>query len=95
MPEQALIFRAAGAQFAIIDAQNRAHLRSVTLGQNLGETVQVTSGVSVGDKLVNNPPAGLLEGQIVRPVTPMPGNASVPPKPEAGAPRKEANADTP
>ncbi len=75
MPEQALIFRAAGPQVALVDAQNRVHLRSVTLGQNLGETVQVTSGLSVGDRLVNNPPAGLLEGQLVRPVTPMAGYA--------------------
>ena len=95
MPEQALIFRAAGAQVAILDAQNRIHLRSVTLGQNLGETVQVTSGLSVGDKLVNNPPAGLLEGQIVRPVTPMPGYASAPAKPEAASARRKAHANTP
>ena len=95
MPEQALIFRAAGAQVAILDAQNRIHLRSVTLGQNLGETVQVTSGLSVGDKLVNNPPAGLLEGQIVRPVTPMPGYASAPAKPETASARRKAHADTP
>jgi RND family efflux transporter MFP subunit len=73
MPEQALIFRAAGPQVAVIDAQNRVHLRSVTLGENLGEIVQVTSGLSVSDKLVNNPPAGLIEGQLVRPVTPMQG----------------------
>jgi membrane fusion protein, multidrug efflux system len=51
------------------------HLRNVTLGQNLGQTVQVTSGLSLDDKLVNNPPAGLLEGQTVQPVTPMPGYA--------------------
>ena len=66
MPEAALIFRADGAQVAIVDAQNRVHLRNVTLGQNLGQTVQVTSGLSPGDKLVNNPPAGLLEGQSVQ-----------------------------
>jgi hypothetical protein len=47
----------------------------VTLGQNLGQTVQVTSGLSSGDKLVNNPPAGLLEGQSVQPVTPTTGYA--------------------
>ena len=76
MPEQALIFRAAGTQVAIADAQNRVHLRNVTLGQNLGEIVQVTSGLNAGDRLVNNPPAGLLEGQMVQPVTPMPGYAA-------------------
>lgn len=75
MPEAALIFRAEGAQVAVVDAQNRVHLRNVTLGQNLGQTVQVTSGLSPGDKLVNNPPAGLLEGELVQPVTPMTGYA--------------------
>jgi len=95
IPEQALIFRAAGAQVAFVDAGNRAHLRSVTLGQNLGETVQVTSGATVGDRLVNNPPAGLLEGQMVQPVTPMPGYASVPPLTETGSDRKHSNAGTP
>jgi hypothetical protein len=75
MPESALIFRADGAQVAIVDAQNHVHLRNVTLGQNLGQTVQVTSGLSQGDKLVNNPPAGLLEGQSVQPVTPAAGYA--------------------
>lgn len=76
MPEQALIFRAAGAQVAVIDAQNRVHLRNVTLGENLGEVIQVTSGLSVDDKLVNNPPAGLSDGQVVRPVTPAKGYAA-------------------
>ncbi len=76
MPEAALIFRADGAQVAIVDAQNRVHLRNVTLGQNLGQTVQVTSGLSPSDKLVNNPPAGLLEGESVQPVTPVTGYAA-------------------
>jgi membrane fusion protein (multidrug efflux system) len=83
MPEAALIFRAEGAQVAIVDAQNHVHLRNVTLGQNLGQTVQVTSGLSLGDKLVNNPPAGLLEGQSVQPVTPVTGYAMATPKVQA------------
>ena len=91
MPESALIFREDGAQVAIVDAKNRIHLRNVTLGQNLGQTVQVTSGLSSGDKLVNNPPAGLLEGQSVQPVTPASGYAATPkaqpkPPPLAAAP---------
>jgi RND family efflux transporter MFP subunit len=75
MPESALIFRADGAQVAIVDAQNHVHLQNVTLGQNLGQTVQVTNGLSPGEKLVNNPPAGLLEGQSVQPVIPVAGYA--------------------
>ena len=85
MPEAALIFRANGAQVAIVDPQNRVHLRNVTLGQNLGQTVQVTSGLAPGDRLVNNPPAGLLEGQSVQPVTPVAGYAMAT-KPRASRP---------
>jgi membrane fusion protein (multidrug efflux system) len=85
MPEAALIFAADGAQVAIVDAHNRVHLRNVTLGQNMGQTVQVTSGLSPGDRLVNNPPAGLLEGQSVQPVTPATGYAMTTPKPREPA----------
>jgi membrane fusion protein, multidrug efflux system len=103
MPEEALIFRAAGTQVAIVDAQHRVHLRNVTLGQNLGQIVQVTSGLAMGDKLVNNPPAGLLEGQTVQPVTPMPGYAtakqklqSLPePPPPPGAASGDGHTTTP
>jgi RND family efflux transporter MFP subunit len=84
MPESALIFRANGAQVAIVDSQNRVHLRNVTLGENLGQTVQVTSGLSLGDKLVNNPPAGLLEGQAVEPVAPVAGYATATLQPQPG-----------
>ena len=70
VPEQALIFRAAGIQVAVVDAQQRVHLRNVTLGENLGESVQVTSGLTAADRLVNNPSAGLLEGTRIRPVAP-------------------------
>ena len=70
VPEQALIFGAAGIQVAIIDSQQQVHFRNVTLGDNLGEAVQITSGLAPGDKLVNNPPAGLIEGARVRAVGP-------------------------
>lgn len=99
MPEAALIFREDGAQVAIVDAHNRVHLRNVILGQNLGKTIQVVSGLTPGDKLVNNPPAGLLDGQEVLPVTPAAGYAPESPAPQlpsvADASRVEAKATTP
>ena len=97
MPEEALIFRAAGTQVAVVDANNRVHLRDVTLGQNLGQTVQVTSGLTPDDRLVNNPPAGLMDGETVQPVTPVPGYASAPKnppvQPEKPPPPQLANDD--
>ncbi len=89
MPEEALIFRAAGTQVAVVDANNRVHLRDITLGQNLGQTVQVTSGLAPGERLVNNPPAGLMDGETVQPVTPQPGYASAPTSPPGQRPQSK------
>jgi hypothetical protein len=52
------------------------HLQNIALGENLGETVQVLSGLTPDARVVNNPPAGLLEGQLVQSVTPAPGYAN-------------------
>ena len=97
MPEEALIFRAAGTQVALVDANNRVHLRDITLGRNLGQTVQVTSGLTLGDRLVNNPPSGLMDGAAVQPVTPAPGYASAPKsppvQPQKSTPPQLANDD--
>lgn len=76
LPEQALIFRAQGLQVALVDAHNRVHLQNITLGENLGQTVQVRSGLAPDARVVNNPPAGLLEGQLVQSATPAPGYAA-------------------
>jgi len=95
IPQEAIIFRAEGAQVAVVDAQNRVHLHHVTLGDNLGRTVQITGGISADDRLVNNPPAGLLAGEAVQPVTPAPGYASTPPAHEPRRPTHSAGAESP
>jgi membrane fusion protein, multidrug efflux system len=94
IPEQALIFRAQGPQVALVDAQNRVHLRDVTLGNNLGQIVQVLSGLAAGDRFINNPPAGVLDGQLVQPVIPAPGYAA-PPETAAVAPSAPPAASQP
>ncbi len=73
VPEQSLLFRAEGMQVALVDAQNRVHLQNVTLGLNLGRTVQVVSGLNASDRLVNDPSAGLLEGETVQVTQPAKG----------------------
>ena len=64
VPEQALLFRSAGLQVALV-RDGRVHLQDVKLGLNLGTTVQVTAGLAAGDRLIGNPSDGLLEGQPV------------------------------
>jgi len=86
VPEQALLFRAEGMQVALVRPDGRIHLQNVKLGLNLGQTVQVLSGLSKTDRLIDNPSAGLLEGEQVNVVQGAPGIAPAPEfKPSPGA----------
>ena len=85
LPEQALLFRASGMQVALLGADNRVHLQDVSLGLNLGKTVQIVGGLKKTDRVINNPSAGLLEGEQVKPVTPVAGYNDDAPKVADGA----------
>ena len=99
VPEQSLLFRAQGMQVALVQAQDRVHLQDVVLGHNLGTNVQVIAGLQPTDKLIADPSLGLLEGQQVVPVQPVPGYqpgpASAPEQPMAGPAAPTASASDP
>ena len=78
VPEQALLFRAEGIQVVLVRPDNTVHLQNVRLGLNLGQTVQVVAGLKLGDRLVNNPSAGILDGETVQVVPGVPGIAASP-----------------
>jgi RND family efflux transporter MFP subunit len=65
VPNNALMFRKEGTQVATLDAQSRVHLKSVQIGRNFGETVEILSGVAANDRLVLNPTDALAEGDQV------------------------------
>ncbi len=75
IPEQSLLFRSAGLQVALVRS-GHVHLQNVKLGLNLGDTVQVVSGLDASDRLIGNPSDGLLEGQEVHVVNVPPQNAN-------------------
>jgi RND family efflux transporter MFP subunit len=65
VPANALLFRAEGTRVAVIDAQGRVHLRTVSVGRNYGETVEVLDGIAATDRLILNPSDSLAEGDTV------------------------------
>jgi membrane fusion protein (multidrug efflux system) len=65
VPATALIFRAEGAQVAVVDETGMARFRKVSLGRDFGTTVQVLEGVSPTDSVVLNPPDSLTDGLSV------------------------------
>ena len=87
IPEQALLFRAQGMQVALVRPDDTVHLQNVTLGLNLGETVQVVAGLQPGDRLINAPSAATLDGEKVRVVS---GAGSTPAGENIKAPQHRA-----
>ncbi|HTV52239.1 MAG TPA: efflux RND transporter periplasmic adaptor subunit [Steroidobacteraceae bacterium] len=66
IPTSALIFRQDGLQVAVVDAHDRAQLRHVTLGRDLGTDVEVLSGISPKDRVIESPPDSIASGDPVR-----------------------------
>ena len=44
---------------------NIAHLVPVVIGEDDGATVQIVSGLTAGDKVIQDPPDSLIEGEKV------------------------------
>lgn len=66
IPSSTLLFRAQGTQVATVDASHHVHLRPVTIGRDLGQTIEIQSGLSATDTVVDNPPDSIAEGELVR-----------------------------
>ncbi|MGB5055372.1 MAG: hypothetical protein WBO24_13350, partial [Nitrospirales bacterium] len=73
IPSTALVFQEHGTQLAVVAEDDRVHFNPITVSKLLDSAVEVAEGVSITDRIVNNPSAALLEGDTVRIVTPAPG----------------------
>jgi RND family efflux transporter MFP subunit len=75
LPVSALIFRRDGLRVAVLAAGGTASFRAVQLGRDFGTEVEVVSGLTAGDQVIDNPPDSLSDGDPVRVVTPPPARA--------------------
>ena len=66
LPVSALIFRSQGLQVGTVDKNSCAVLKSVSLGRDMGNTVEIVSGLSPDDVVITNPPDSLISGEEVR-----------------------------
>jgi RND family efflux transporter MFP subunit len=67
VPVNALLFRSEGLRAVVVDENQRAHLRALTVGRDYGVALEVLDGLTAGDWIVLNPPDSLEDGQQVRP----------------------------
>jgi RND family efflux transporter MFP subunit len=65
-PASALIFRRTGVQVATVGPDNRIVMRPVVIARDLGTSVEIASGLGPQDRVVDNPPDSLSDGELVR-----------------------------
>jgi membrane fusion protein (multidrug efflux system) len=51
---------------ATVDSNDRVVLKTVTIGRDLGRDIELASGVSPEDRIINAPPDGVANGDQVR-----------------------------
>jgi RND family efflux transporter MFP subunit len=66
IPSTALITSNQDTQVATLDSNNKVVLKSVQLGRDLGDSVEVIAGLSPSDRIINSPPETLATGDAVR-----------------------------
>jgi RND family efflux transporter MFP subunit len=66
VPTAAMMFESDGTQVAVVDADSKVHFQKISVGQDLGQRIEVLSGLSAGDQVVSNPGEKLTEGLIVQ-----------------------------
>jgi membrane fusion protein, multidrug efflux system len=63
-----LIFRSQGMQAGVVE-NDHAVLKSITIGRDFGNEVEVVAGLNSTDAVIVNPPDSLVSGELVRVVS--------------------------
>jgi membrane fusion protein (multidrug efflux system) len=66
LPSNTLLFRAQGLQVGVVSPDGTVELRSVQVGRDFGQTVEITGGVTPADRVITNPTDSLVNGTKVR-----------------------------
>jgi RND family efflux transporter MFP subunit len=75
VPSSALIFDAKGLSIATVGADNRVLLKPVSIERDLGTIIELASGLSPSDRVIEIPPDGIANGALVRLAGAAPGGA--------------------
>ena len=76
IPASALLFRKAGTEVAIVQPDSRVQVRKVAVGLDLGQFIEIASGLQPNDRVIDNPPDSVATGDLVRVVEPLKANGA-------------------
>jgi hypothetical protein len=86
LPGTALIPINRGAQVAVLGEGNKVVLKSIQLGRDFGDTVEVTAGLAPQDQVIDSPPETLQTGDTVQVAASAPSSSVT----QAGTPASAA-----
>lgn len=69
VPADALMFDEHGLRVATVDTANRVIFRKVSIAHDYGNSVQIASGLVTGDRVIDNPPDSLSDGDRIQVVS--------------------------
>jgi hypothetical protein len=61
-----MLFRSEGPTVAVVGPGDRVQLRPIAIGRDFGTSLEILQGVKANDRVVENPPDSLENGQVVR-----------------------------
>lgn len=65
IPASALVFNQDGLQVATVDSGNHIVMKKIRIAKDLGTVVEVDSGIAASDRIVDNPPDSIVNGEKV------------------------------
>jgi RND family efflux transporter MFP subunit len=93
VPASALVFDHSGMRVATLGSDNRVVFKPVSIARDLGDVVEISSGLALSDRIIDSPPDGIGQGDQVR-IAPASANSAMlaaqPPRASAG-PANETN----
>lgn len=75
IPVNAMLFRAEGAQVAVVGQDGKVQLRPIVIGRDFGATLEILGGLDPSERIIINPADSLEEGQQVRVAQPNEGGS--------------------
>ncbi|MDR3481553.1 MAG: efflux RND transporter periplasmic adaptor subunit [Burkholderiaceae bacterium] len=75
VPSNVLLFRPEGTRIAVVDSGGHVKLHTVTIGHDLGNSLEIVNGIAASDKLVVNPADSLADNDVVSLVQDKPAEA--------------------
>jgi RND family efflux transporter MFP subunit len=70
IPVSAVLFRSDGTSVVSVGSDGKVALRKIAIGRDWGETLEVTSGLALSERVVDNPPDSIVDGDAVRVLVP-------------------------